>query len=142
MRLALQGSVYLMQLVAPRRPVISAVKYTRYDGTVKQVISCLTRPEHSTQRSGQAPKQGRALRPGLWRAGADRYFGSFPKVGIVIPNPSTWLLPEFQDLASALERTLMLPPNGQLSNGVSLQPDSDGFLIFLPSGAHPRQHSL
>ena len=72
--------------------------------------------------------------------GADRYFGSFPKVGIVIPNPSTWLLPEFQDLASALERTLMLPPNGELSNGVSLQPDSDGFLIFLPSGAYPRRH--
>lgn len=78
----------------------------------------------------------------LWRERADRYFGSFPKVGIVIPNPSTWLLPEFQDLASALERTLMLPPNGQLSNGVSLQPDSDGFLIFLPSGACPRQHLL
>ena len=58
----------------------------------------------------------------------------------MLPNPGTWLLPEFQDLASALERTLMLPPNGQLSNGVSLQPDSDGFLIFLPSGAHPRQH--
>ncbi len=53
----------------------------------------------------------------------------------MIPNPGTWLLPEFQDLAARLETTLMLPPNGQLSNGISLQPDSDGFLVFLPSGA-------
>lgn len=27
---------------------------------------------------------------------ADRYFGSFPKIGIVIPNAAVWLLPEFQ----------------------------------------------
>ncbi len=77
----------------------------------------------------------RALTGG--RARADRYFGSFPKVGIVIPNPSVTVLPELQDLTARLATTLLLPPNGQLPNGLSLQPDSDGFLIFLPSGARP-----
>ena len=33
---------------------------------------------------------------------ADRYFGSFPKIGIVIPNAAVWLLPEFQVCAVTL----------------------------------------
>ena len=36
---------------------------------------------------------------------ADRYFGSFPKVGIVIPNAAVWLLPEFQVCAPMLMTT-------------------------------------
>ena len=62
---------------------------------------------------------------------ADRYFSSFPKVGIVIPNPANWLLPEFQDLAAGLSTTLSLPDN--LLHGAFVTPTGDGFLINMPS---------
>ncbi|CAK0783700.1 hypothetical protein CVIRNUC_006899 [Coccomyxa viridis] len=61
----------------------------------------------------------------------DRYFGSFPKVGIVIPNAAAWLLPEFQDVATALEQTLDLP--SILPHGARVDPTTDGFLLWLPS---------
>ncbi|CAL5223539.1 g6071 [Coccomyxa viridis] len=61
----------------------------------------------------------------------DRYFGSFPKVGIVIPNAAVWLLPEFQEVANALEQTLDLP--SILPHGARLDPTADGFLIQLPT---------
>ena len=64
---------------------------------------------------------------------ADRYFSSFPKVGIVIPNPAIWLLPEFQDLAMSLSTTLSLPNDASLLHGAYVEPTSDGFLIQLPS---------
>lgn len=64
---------------------------------------------------------------------ADRYFSSFPKVGIVIPNPAIWLLPEFQDLATSLSTTLSLPNDASLLHGAYVEPTSDGFLIQLPS---------
>lgn len=66
---------------------------------------------------------------------ADRYFGSFPKVGIVIPNAAAWLLPEFQDLANALEHTLDLPTI--LPHGARIDPTADGFLLWLPTCAFP-----
>ncbi|BDA41090.1 hypothetical protein COCOBI_01-7450 [Coccomyxa sp. Obi] len=61
----------------------------------------------------------------------DRYFGSFPKVGIVIPNAAAWLLPEFQDLANVLEHTLDLPTI--LPHGARVDPTADGFLLWLPT---------
>ncbi|EIE26350.1 hypothetical protein COCSUDRAFT_58887 [Coccomyxa subellipsoidea C-169] len=61
----------------------------------------------------------------------DRYFGSFPKVGIVIPNAAAWLLPEFQDLAQVLEHTLDLPTI--LPHGARIDPTADGFLLWLPT---------
>ena len=66
---------------------------------------------------------------------ADRYFGSFPKVGVVVPSPAAWLLPEFQDLSSRLTTTLDLP--AYLPHGVTAEPTGDGFLIWLPSSAPP-----
>lgn len=69
--------------------------------------------------------------PALCMLRADRYFSSFPKVGIVIPNPATWLLPEFQDLAATLSTTLSLPDG--LLHGAYVSPTTDGFLINLPS---------
>jgi hypothetical protein len=72
----------------------------------------------------------------LRRRGADRYFGSFPKVGIVVPSPAAWLLPELQDEAHALTTTLDLP--AVVGHGASVEPTSDGLLIWLPSSA-PRQ---
>ncbi len=63
---------------------------------------------------------------------ADRYFSSFPVIGIVVPNPSVWLLPEFQDLAESLSTTLSLPAS--LTHGATTAPTSDGFLINLPTG--------
>ncbi len=68
--------------------------------------------------------------------GADRYFGSFPKVGIVVPSPAAWLLPELQDEAHALTTTLDLP--AVVGHGASVEPTSDGLLIWLPSSA-PRR---
>lgn len=62
---------------------------------------------------------------------ADRYFSSFPKVGIVIPNPAQWLLPEFQDLAAGLATTLSLPDT--LLHGAFVTPTGDGFLINMPT---------
>ncbi len=52
-------------------------------------------------------------------------------MGIVIPNPAIYLLPEFQDLAANLETTLSLP--NALPHGAYAEPTSDGFLLFLPS---------
>ncbi len=66
--------------------------------------------------------------------GADRYFGSFPKVGIVIPNIAQWLLPELQDLAKTLQTTLQLPPDATIGHGLTLEPTGDGILISLPTG--------
>ena len=63
---------------------------------------------------------------------ADRYVSSFPRVGIVIPNPAIWLLPAFQDFAAGLSTTLSLP--NLLPHGAYATPTSDGFLIYLPSG--------
>lgn len=74
----------------------------------------------------RACKLGRVLR-------ADRYIGSFPKVGIVIPNPVVWLLPEFQDLAASVTTTLSLP--NLLPHGAFVTPTSDGFLLSLPTSA-------
>lgn len=68
---------------------------------------------------------------------ADRYFGSFPKVGIVIPNPAQWLLPELQDIGRTLQTTLQLPPDATIGHGFTLQPTSDGLLINLPDGGKP-----
>ena len=65
---------------------------------------------------------------------ADRYFGSFPKVGIVIPNIGQWLLPELQDLAKTLQTTLQLPPDATIGHGFTLEPSSDGLLITFPTG--------
>ena len=73
---------------------------------------------------------------------ADRYFGSFPKVGIVIPNPAQWLLPEFQDIGRTLQTTLQLPPDATIGHGFTLEPTSDGFLISLPSSERPEQSGL
>ena len=64
---------------------------------------------------------------------ADKYVGSFPKVGIVIPNPAVWLLPEFQDLAAGISTTLSLP--NLLPHGAFVTPTSDGFLLSLPTCA-------
>ena len=66
---------------------------------------------------------------------ADRYFSSFPKVGIVIPNPAMWLLPEFQDLAAGLSTSLSLPDN--LLHGAFVTPTGDGFLINMPTCEAP-----
>lgn len=56
-------------------------------------------------------------------------------MGIVIPNPGQWLLPELQDIGRTLQTTLQLPPDATIGHGLTLQPTSDGFLIWLPSGA-------
>ncbi len=66
---------------------------------------------------------------------ADRYVSSFPKVGIVIPNPANWLLPEFQDLEMTLSTTLSLPDS--LLHGAFVTPTSDGLLINMPSCEAP-----
>ena len=68
---------------------------------------------------------------------ADRYFGSFPKVGIVIPNIGQWLLPELQDIAKTLQTTLQLPPDATIGHGSTLEPPSDGLLITFPTGTRP-----
>lgn len=65
---------------------------------------------------------------------ADRYFGSFPKVGIVIPNMADWILPDLRDiLGPTLGLTLELPQPGQggLPIGSRVSPTSDGFLIWM-----------
>ena len=40
---------------------------------------------------------------------------SFPKLGIVIPNPAQWLLTEFQDIGRTLQTTLQLLPDAALA---------------------------
>jgi hypothetical protein len=72
---------------------------------------------------------------GLCARAADRYFGSFPKVGVVVPAAAAWVLPELQDMARTLTTTLDLP--FELVHGISAEPTSDGFLIYLPSSAAP-----
>ena len=64
----------------------------------------------------------------------DRYFGSFPKVGIVIPNPIAWLLPEIIDIGNGISATLDLPAAGVTAPaGARVTSTSDGFVIWLPS---------
>eukprot|EP00884_Botryococcus_braunii_P007486 jgi/Botrbrau1/16739/Bobra.0271s0004.1 len=68
----------------------------------------------------------------------DRFVGSFPKVGIVIPNPVAWLIPEFSDLAHNLQTTLDVPvPGDGAPLGSRIAPTSDGFVIWLPSAVQP-----
>ncbi len=67
---------------------------------------------------------------------ADRYFGSFPKVGVVIPNAAAWLLPEFVDLGRALNMVVDMPTI--LPHGTRIDTTSDGFLLWLPSCAPAR----
>ena len=55
-------------------------------------------------------------------------------MGIVIPNPGQWLLPELQDIGRTLQTTLQLPPDATIGHGFTLQPTSDGLLINLPDG--------
>jgi hypothetical protein len=78
---------------------------------------------------------GRFHPVGLCAGAADRYFGSFPKVGVVVPAAAAWVLPELQDMARTLTTTLDLP--FELVHGISAEPTSDGFLIYLPSSAAP-----
>ena len=69
----------------------------------------------------------------------DRYWGSFPKVGIVIPNAAAWLLPDLAKLFAengGIEATLELPgANGGagLPAGARAEQSSDGFVVWLPS---------
>ena len=70
----------------------------------------------------------------MWAA--DRYFGSFPKVGVVVPSPAAWLLPEFQDLSSRLTSILDLPAFA--GEGLTAEPTGDGFLLWLPPSARPQ----
>lgn len=66
--------------------------------------------------------------------GADKWFGSFPKVGIVIPNPVAWILPEIANIASSARVVLDFPvPRGGPQIGARVAPTSDGFVIWLPS---------
>eukprot|EP00884_Botryococcus_braunii_P016907 jgi/Botrbrau1/38/Bobra.0022s0033.1 len=68
----------------------------------------------------------------------DRWFGSFPKIGIVIPNPVAWILPEVANLASSASVLLDFPvPRGGPQLGARVAPTSDGFVIWLPSLAQP-----
>ena len=43
-------------------------------------------------------------------------------VGIVIPNPAKWLLPEFQDIGWTLQTTLQLPPDATIGHDFTLSP--------------------
>ena len=70
--------------------------------------------------------EGRARAP-------DRFFGSFPKVGIVIPNAAVWLLPDFYELGNALNMVIDVPTI--LPHGTRIDTTSDGFLLWLPSSA-------
>lgn len=87
----------------------------------------------------------------MWGYLADRYFGSFPKVGIVIPNMADWILPDLRDiLGPTLGLTLELPQPGAggLPIGSRVSPTSDGFLIWMNPGkpihvtAHKRISAL
>eukprot|EP00884_Botryococcus_braunii_P013932 jgi/Botrbrau1/2253/Bobra.101_2s0077.1 len=71
----------------------------------------------------------------------DKFFGSWPKVGIVIPNPVAWLLPEFVEMGNDIQTVLRIPsPGSGAPLGARISPTSDGFLIWLPS-IQPRQIS-
>ena len=63
-------------------------------------------------------------------------------MGIVIPSPGEWLLPELQDIAKTLQTTLQLPPDATIGHGITLEPSSDGILISLPTGARLPAHSI
>jgi hypothetical protein len=66
----------------------------------------------------------------------DRYFGSFPKVGIVIPNAAAWLLPDLAAIFGddPLHATVNLPsPGAGLPKDARAEPTSDGFVIWMPS---------
>jgi hypothetical protein len=65
----------------------------------------------------------------------DRYWGSFPKVGIVVPNAAAWLLPDVASLfGPGMTAQLELPAPGQgLPKGARAETTSDGFVIWLPS---------
>ena len=52
----------------------------------------------------------------------------------MIPNAAAWLLPEFYDLANALNMVVDMP--SILPHGTRIDTTSDGFLIWLPSCAH------
>lgn len=69
----------------------------------------------------------------------DRYWGSFPKVGVVIPNAAAWLLPDLANIFAengGITANLELPTlgvGGGLPAGARAEPSSDGFVIWLPS---------
>jgi len=65
----------------------------------------------------------------------DRYWGSLPKVGIVVPNAAAWLVPDLQDLfGPELNATVALPAPGRgLPAGARAEPTSDGLVVWLPS---------
>ena len=67
----------------------------------------------------------------------DRYWGSFPKVGIVIPNAAAWLLPDLAKLFAdngGIQANLELPAAGAgLPAGAQAEQSSDGFVVWLPS---------
>lgn len=72
---------------------------------------------------------------------ADKWWGSFPKVGIVIPNPVAWILPEIANMASSARVILDFPvPRGGPQLGARVAPTSDGFVIWLPSLGAPGLH--
>ena len=52
----------------------------------------------------------------------------------MVPNAAAWLLPEFYDLANALNMVVDMP--SILPHGTRIDTTSDGFLIWLPSCAH------
>ena len=43
-------------------------------------------------------------------------------VGVVIPNPAKWLLPEFQDIGWTLQTMLQLPLYATVGHGFTLSP--------------------
>ena len=68
----------------------------------------------------------------------DRYWGSFPKVGIVVPNAASWLLPDLAKLFAdngGIQANLDLPTanGGGLPAGATAEASSDGLVVWLPS---------
>ena len=78
----------------------------------------------------------------MWAIHADRYFGSFPVLGIVIPNAGAWLLPEFQDMGRTLQTTLQLPPDATIGHVFTLEPTLEGVPISRPSSERPEGPGL
>jgi len=100
----------------------------KYSGRGRLCTRCL--------QAGRQPRRSRPGSPSARAGAADRYFGSFPKVGVVIPNAAAWLLPEFVDLGRALNMVVDMPTI--LPHGTRIDTTSDGFLLWLPSCAPPR----